>query len=63
MVKRYVVTATGLKKDTGKPYCVAAAIIKTNNSEFLSDRDKVYPDEILSVGQVIEVDQSIKPVK
>lgn len=59
MKKQYVVTASGAKKKTGESYSMCACIISAKGQSFLSDRDRIFLDDIRPVGSIVEVEQNV----
>ena len=58
-IKKYIVTSSGSKKDTGELYCWATAIVETKSGAFLSKTEQVQLDDLYPVGTLIEVQQQI----
>ena len=60
MEKVYVVVASGkASKKSGKPYCIAKALVDLKESQFLSDTDLKFFNEFIPVGNSITVNEEV----
>ena len=62
MEKIYVVVASGKSsKKSGKPYCIAKALVdlKESGSQFLSDTDQKFFNEFIPVGNSITINEEV----
>jgi len=50
----YIVQSSGLKKETGEPYAILNRVITTKSGSFVSDGDRLFLDEVLTVGSVVK---------
>ena len=60
MEKVYVVVASGkASKKSGKPYCIAKALVDLKESQFLSVTDQKFFNEFIPVGNLITINEEV----
>lgn len=58
--KRYLVTYSGVKKDTGEISCWASALWSNARGEGISDDDRIQLDDRYPVGTILEYEMVLQ---